>query len=61
MPLATALELVLNEYGIYDAQNFIDVMRETPQQLADFLERDDNRALLAASAGTAHVTGSVCQ
>lgn len=55
MPLATALELVLNEYGIYDAQNFIDVMRETPQQLADFLERDDNRALLAASAGTAHV------
>ena len=34
-------------------QDLIEIVRETPQQLADFLERDDIRELLAATAGTA--------
>ena len=62
MPLASALEVVLNRFAVYDADNFVEVLRQMPGQLADFLEQDDMRALLAASVGTAHMetqTGSV--
>ena len=59
MPLASALELVLNEYGIYDVDTFVAVLRRTPEWLAGFLERDDIRARLAVAAANAPSTPAV--
>ena len=54
MSLASALEVVLNRFGVYDANAFVEVLRKMPGQLADFLVQDDMRALLAASVDGAH-------
>ena len=50
-PLAAALEMAFEVFGIYDAAAFIDVLRDAPELLADFLETDNCKALLAATAG----------
>ena len=55
MPLASALQLVLNGFGVYTAADFVAILRHDSEQLADFVEREDVRAQLEASAGTAHV------
>ena len=56
MPLATALELVLNQYGIYDLGDLVDILRSpvAASQVADLI--DESRALIAATAQTANVT-----
>ena len=56
MPLATALELVLNQYGIYDLDDLVDILRSpvAASQVADLI--DESRALIAATAQTANVT-----
>ena len=54
MPLATALELVLNQYGIYDIDDLVDILRFDASGVADLI--NDSRALIAATAQTANVT-----
>ena len=56
MPLATALELVLNQYGIYDIDDLVDILRSPhdASRVADLI--NDSRALIAATAQTANVT-----
>ena len=56
MPLASALELVLNEYDIYDVKTLLAMLRSPPNvsQIADLI--DNSRELIDATAGTAHVS-----
>ena len=56
MPLASALELVLNHYDIYDVGTLVAILR-SPQdasQVADLI--DGSRELIDATAGTAHIS-----
>ena len=56
MPLASALELVLNHYDIYDIDDLVAILRspDDASQVADLI--DKSRALLDATAKTAHVS-----
>ena len=56
MPLATALELVLNQFDIYDIDDLLDILRSPhdASQVADLI--NDSRALIDATAQTASVT-----
>ena len=56
MPLAQALELVLNQYGIYDIDSLVDILRSPVDvsQVADLI--NNSRALIDATANTAHVS-----
>ena len=40
MPLASALQLVLNGFGVYTAADFVAILRHDSEQLADFVERE---------------------
>ena len=55
MPLASALELVLGHYDIYDVDSLVVILRSPhdASQVADLI--DGSRALIDATAGTAHV------
>ena len=55
MPLASALQLVLGHYDIYDVDTFVAILRSPHDvsQLADLIDR--SRSLIDATAGTAHV------
>ena len=55
MPLASALELVLNHYDIFDVDDLVAILRSPHDacQVADLI--DGHRALIDATAGTAHV------
>ena len=56
MPLALALELVLNEYGIFDVDTFVAVL-QSPHHVSQMANLIDNsRVLIDATAGTAHVS-----
>ena len=56
MPLASALELVLNQYDIFDIDDLVAILRspDDASELADLI--NNSRALIDATAGTAHVT-----
>ena len=56
MPLASALELVLNQYDMYDIDDLVAILRspDDASQVADLI--DNSRELIDATAGTAHVT-----
>ena len=56
MPLASALEPVLNHYDIYDIDDLVAILRspDDASQVADLI--DKSRALLDATAKTAHVS-----
>ena len=56
MPLAAALELVLNQYDIYDINDLVVILRSPvdSSQVADLI--DKSRALLDATSKTAHVS-----
>ena len=56
MPLASALELVLNQYDIFDVDDLVAILRspDDASQVADLI--DNSRELIDATAGTAHVT-----
>ena len=55
MPLASALELVLGHYDIYDVDSLVAILRSPHDAsgVADLI--DGSRALIDATAGTAHV------
>ena len=55
MPLASALELVLGHYDIYDVDSLVAILRSPhdASQVANLI--DGSRALIDATAGTAHV------
>ena len=56
MPLASAVELVLNHYDIYDIDDLVAILRspDDASQVADLI--DKSRALLHATLQTAHVS-----
>ena len=56
MPLASALELVLGHYDIYDVDSLVAILRSPhdASRVADLI--DGSRALIDATAGTAHVS-----
>merc|ERR1712167_423069 len=56
MTLASALELVLNHYDIYDVDDLVAILRspDDASQVADLI--DKSRALLDATAHTAPVS-----
>ena len=56
MPLAEALQLVLGHYDIYDVDTLVAILRSPhdASQVADLI--DGSRALIDATAGTAHVS-----
>ena len=55
MPLASALELVLRHYDIYDVDDLVAILRSphAASQVADLI--DGSRVLIDATAGKAHV------
>ena len=56
MPLASALELVLNQYDVYDIDTLLVMLRSPHDisQIADLI--DNSRELIDATAHTAHVS-----
>ena len=56
MPLASALELVLNEYDVFDVDTLLGMLRSPHNiaQIADLI--DNNRKLIDETAHTAHVS-----
>ena len=54
MPLASALELVLRHYDIYDVDDLVAILRSphAASQVADLI--DGSRVLIDATAGKAH-------
>ena len=56
MPLASALQLVLGHYDIYDVDTLVAILRSphNASQVADLI--DGSRALIDATAGTAHIS-----
>ena len=56
MPLASALELVLNEYDVFDVDTLLVMLRSPHNitQIADLI--DHNRKLIDETAHTAHVS-----
>ena len=56
MPLTSALELVLNMYGVFDVDTLL-VMLRSPHNIAQIADLIDNsRKLIDATAHTAHVS-----
>ena len=56
MPLTSALELVLNKYGVFDVDTLL-VMLRSPHNIAQIADLIDNsRKLIDATAHTAHVS-----
>ena len=56
MPLASALELVLNEYDVFDVDTLL-VMLRSPHDIAQIADLiDHNRKLIDETAHTAHVS-----
>ena len=56
MPLASALELVLNEYDVFDVDTLL-VMLRSPHNIAQIADLiDQNRKLIDETAHTAHVS-----
>ena len=56
MPLASALELVLNKYDVFDVDTLLAMLRSPLDiaQIADLI--DNSRKLIDATAHTAHVS-----
>ena len=56
MPLASAVQLILNQYDVYDVDTLL-VMLRSPLDIAQIADLIDNsRELIDATAHTAHVS-----